>query len=93
MLRQAMQFSIESRKQLVARRRAPRGEWLEGVRATSPDLATTLLALLSRYDQIDKSGFLETRPAVTALTFPIIGQTVTAYTLERPLGYGGMGAV
>ena len=37
--------------------------------------------------------FLETGPDLSELPIPVSGQTIGAYTLERPLGAGGMGAV
>lgn len=66
---------------------------LERLRVARPDVAAELDLLLSAEAQLDARGFLRARgsdgPAVPGLA----GQRVGAYTLERPLGHGGMGTV
>jgi eukaryotic-like serine/threonine-protein kinase len=72
-----------------------RAAWLARVRAEHPTLAPELEALLAREAELDASGFLEdaaweglSRPAVS-----LRGRRIGAYTLERPIGQGGMGTV
>ena len=73
---------------------ADRVEWLARVRVEEPDLVAELEALLARETDLDASGFLGegwaemVRPAVS-----LRGHRVGAYTLEQPIGQGGMGTV
>jgi serine/threonine-protein kinase len=71
-----------------------RTEFLRLLQSSDPPLAASLEALLADHLGVLASDFLET-PAVTAsdLAPSLAGQTIGAYTLERPLGVGGMGAV
>jgi serine/threonine-protein kinase len=55
-------------------------------------LADQLGALLARQDRIEREGFLEGN-ALGKLDPTLAGQTLGAYTLEHPLGAGGMGSV
>jgi serine/threonine-protein kinase len=71
-----------------------RAAFVGAVRAQSPDLADALAALLADHERLLGTDFLDgaadgrvERPPALA------GQRVGAYTLERPLGAGGMGAV
>jgi serine/threonine-protein kinase len=57
-----------------------------------PALADELVALLARRDRIEREGFLE-GSALGQLDPTLAGQTLGAYTLEDPLGAGGMGSV
>ena len=70
-----------------------RAALLASLRETSPDVAESLHDLLAELDQVEESRFLEAEPDVAELPFPCGGQTIGAYTLDRPLGAGGMGAV
>lgn len=65
-----------------------RAAWLEELRANSPALVDDLVSLLSEEDRADRRGFL-TEPPVMSLA----GLELGTYTLERPLGHGGMGSV
>lgn len=76
----------------------PPGErvvWLESLRAERPGIVAELEALLALEDELDASGFLTPgAPDGEALPLsPLTGLRVGAYTLERPLGRGGMGSV
>jgi serine/threonine protein kinase len=65
-----------------------RASFVEQVRAREPDIARQLTALLARDDEAERTGFLEP-PAVGGL----VGLELGGWTLERPLGHGGMGSV
>jgi eukaryotic-like serine/threonine-protein kinase len=74
---------------------AERPAWLAEVRARTPDLAREVEALLAAEDELDVQGFLA-EPMCTDLPLPVpslAGRRLGAYTLERPLGQGGMGTV
>ncbi len=70
-----------------------RAAWLETLREQNPLLATDLQAVLKEYHALSDEGFLETGAAVRPGPAALIGQTVGAYTLESPIGQGGMGTV
>src|SRR5262245_12841749 len=78
---------------------AARAGFLADVRAQQPDLAPILEDLLGEYGQICQTEFLEfTPPAVTPGLLPdspytLAGTVIGAYTLDVPLGAGGMGSV
>jgi serine/threonine-protein kinase len=74
---------------------AERAAWLADVRARTPDLAREVEALLAAEEELDARGFLSD-PATADLPRPVpslAGRRLGAYTLERPLGQGGMGTV
>ena len=71
-----------------------RADWLTALRSTSPDLAAELAALLRGEDAADRRGFLAGAlepPAESARGLE--GLQLGPWTLERPLGQGGMGSV
>lgn len=71
-----------------------RGAFVVAVQARSPEVADALAALLAEHDRVLASGFLdESADAPAARPAALAGQRVGAYTLERLLGTGGMGAV
>jgi serine/threonine protein kinase len=65
-----------------------RESWLEELRTTSPELAAELSSMLDSDAAAEARSFLESPPNVT-----LSGLELGAYTLERPLGSGGMGSV
>src|SRR5215218_833700 len=74
---------------------AERAAWLADLRARTPDLAREVEALLAIEDELDARGFLAgPRPGDLSHPAPsLAGRRIGAYTLERPLGQGGMGTV
>jgi serine/threonine protein kinase len=75
-----------------------REAWLAGLAATQPELAATLRSLLAERELANAEGFLQhsTLAATTIAALyhaSMAGTKVGAYTLDRPLGHGGMGEV
>jgi hypothetical protein len=62
--------------------------WLDELTISSPDLAADVGALLSGESAADRQGFL-----VEPLELKLSGLELGAYSLEHPLGQGGMGSV
>jgi serine/threonine-protein kinase len=71
---------------------APRAAFVAALRDHAPDLAAALQRLLEQHDALLTSPFLE-MPALDHRGTSLAGQTIGAYTLDRPLGMGGMGTV
>ena len=67
---------------------AERASWLATLRSQSPDVAAELDTLLSGEIVADQRGFLS-----TSIGERLEELQLGAYTLERPLGHGGMGTV
>ena len=65
-----------------------RASWLDALGTTSPELAAELSSLLDDDDTAERRGFLS-----VPVELSLAGTVVGAYTLERPLGHGGMGSV
>jgi Tol biopolymer transport system component/serine/threonine protein kinase len=76
-----------------------RAGFLADVRAQQPELAPLLEDLLVEYGQLCRTEFLEfTPPGISPDPLPdseytLAGTVVGAYTLDVPLGSGGMGSV
>jgi serine/threonine protein kinase/tetratricopeptide (TPR) repeat protein len=70
-----------------------REAWLAELTQTRPEIAQKVRGLLARHVVLDAQGFLERSaidpPAPTAHS----GMQIGAYTVERPIGRGGMGEV
>jgi serine/threonine-protein kinase len=65
-----------------------RARWLDELSARDVDLAAQLRTLLANDTDAERERFLE-RPVSATLEGTVLG----AWTLERPIGYGGMGSV
>ena len=71
-----------------------RVRWFAALRARDPALAAEIAGLVAEAELLQRDGFLERPPARPgAGDAGLAGQTFGAYTLERPLGQGGMGSV
>lgn len=66
-----------------------RQAWLDGLRSQRPSIAAVVADLLTHHDRVLDSQFLEAPPLAAGMA----GMTVGAYTLDAPLGMGGMGTV
>jgi serine/threonine-protein kinase len=69
-----------------------RGPWLERLRRDDAKLAGEVASLLDSARAARDERFLEHTPE-SPQRATLAGQTLGAYTLERPLGHGGMGSV
>ena len=67
-----------------------RETWLAALTASDPRMAAELRELLALHAANCAAGFMERSPLGDE---PLAGQHIGAYTLERPLGRGGMGNV
>jgi hypothetical protein len=74
--------------QLLDLPEAERESWLATLRTDSPEIAAELSSLLASDAAASARAFLGSPPEVT-----LEGLELGAYTLERPLGHGGMGTV
>jgi len=74
---------------------AQREERLARLRSDDPSLADELAAILAYEAKIERDGFLEGSALdfAAGIAESLAGKRVGAYTLERPLGQGGMGSV
>jgi len=70
-----------------------RPAWLQSIREQNPSLAKDLQTLLKEHQALDDEGFLQADAGVLPGASPMAGQAVGAYTLESPIGQGGMGTV
>jgi hypothetical protein len=72
-------------------------ERLETLRSSDPQLADMLARLLAHQTEVDRKGFLNGTVGVRGLerddSDELAGHVIGNYTLERPLGQGGMGSV
>ncbi len=69
-----------------------RAAWLASLREQNPNIAAQLQALLNDHHQLEDEGFLQAGAAIPS-SASLAGQTLGAYTLESPIGQGGMGTV
>ena len=71
---------------------AERVAWLARLRRERPEHADEMERLLAAEAELDARGYLSERPAGAA-DAGLVGRRFGAWTLERPLGRGGMGTV
>src|SRR5713101_6534140 len=72
---------------------AEREAWLATLQKQNPALAADLQTLLKEHHALDEERFLQLGAATPLGPPSLAGQTVGAYTLESPIGQGGMGTV
>jgi serine/threonine-protein kinase len=71
-----------------------RARWLATLEVDDRSIATELEMLLSEADGLAASNYLEHAPGLAVWhAATLAGQVFGAYTLEQPLGHGGMGSV
>ena len=70
-----------------------RTAWLATIREQDPSLAADVEALLDEYRVLQQEKFLEEHPTLSPVQATMAGQTIGAYTLQAPIGQGGMGTV
>jgi tetratricopeptide (TPR) repeat protein len=70
-----------------------RASWLEGIRRGDATLADEIGELLDEQRVLVRDRFMEDVPVAVGQTAPGGGETVGAYKLITPIGYGGMGTV
>jgi serine/threonine-protein kinase len=74
-----------------------RSAWLAALRTDQPDLADEVGALLGLHDASADAQFLAGSAAVAPADAlgpaTLAGQAIGPYTLDRPVGHGGMGSV
>ena len=71
-----------------------RSAWLGKLYETDEALAADVEAFLNERNTVEREGFLAYSPlSAFAPAASLVGQTLGAYTLEQPLGQGGMGSV
>ena len=83
---------------------AERASWLDALRRDAPAWASEIDTMLREADAVERSAYLEHGPepftarragssANGSEAVDLAGRAFGPYTLERPLGHGGMGAV
>jgi serine/threonine-protein kinase len=70
-----------------------RAQWLDELAQHSPGVANAVRALLEESAKLADSPLLSGDPAAGLAAAGLAGQTLGAWTLEAPLGHGGMGSV
>ena len=69
-----------------------RDAWLKELRATDPDIASDLAAMLAEHHQLREEGFLDSSP-LKGTDASLSGVIIGSYTLMSRIGDGGMGSV
>jgi eukaryotic-like serine/threonine-protein kinase len=73
--------------------REERQAWLDELEARAPDIAAQLREYLIELAHLEEQDFLGSSPAAVLSDATLAGQRLGSYTLDRPLGHGGMGTV
>lgn len=79
--------------ELFELRREQRQAWLDEIDARAPDIAAQLREYLIELAQLEAQDFLSASPAGVLSEATLAGQRLGSYTLDKPLGHGGMGTV
>src|SRR5207344_773881 len=66
---------------------------LRALRASDPEVADDVEAMLEQHRVLSAEGFLDVRPLVEPPEPGLAGTTIGAYQLVSPIGHGGMGSV
>ncbi len=70
-----------------------RAAWIANLRATQPEVAAALQGMLEELQTLDDEGFLAGDASRVLNHSSLAGQVFGNYTLEAPIGHGGMGSV
>jgi serine/threonine protein kinase/Tfp pilus assembly protein PilF len=70
-----------------------RAACLRDLRASVPEVAADVEAMLAQHRRLSAEGFLDARLRVEPPDPALAGMAVGAYRLVSPIGYGGMGSV
>ncbi|MEP7245842.1 MAG: protein kinase [Gammaproteobacteria bacterium] len=73
--------------------REERAAWLANLAERLPAIADRVRGYLVRLDALDECNFLGAHSFAALAAATLAGQRVGAYTLEKVIGYGGMGTV
>ena len=79
--------------EVLALERESRQSWLDDLEVRAPAIAARIRSYLLRLAELDEEQFLSTPAAIDLTGSAVAGQTFGSYTLERPIGHGGMGTV
>src|SRR5262245_42124916 len=67
--------------------------FLASLRLDNPETAADVEALLDEHRRLSAEGFLDAAPPIKPLEPALAGVRIGAYTLDSPIGHGGMGSV
>src|SRR5882724_11952744 len=70
-----------------------RAAWLQDLQAREPEKAARVRAHLLELAELDKQNFLGSAATSLLAAASLAGETFGSYTLDRSIGYGGMGTV
>ena len=70
-----------------------RAAWLQDLQAREPEKAARVRAHLLELAELDKQNFLGSAATSLLASASLAGETFGSYTLDRSIGYGGMGTV
>lgn len=79
--------------QALERDGAARDSWLHELETTAPGVAAQVRDYLREVAELDRRHFLQDPALAQPLPVTLEGQQLGPYTLDRPIGHGGMGTV
>ena len=70
-----------------------RQAWLEDLGKSAPEVAARVRGYLQQLAELNDREFLSSGPASLLMGANLAGQTFGSYTIDQPIGHGGMGTV